>query len=245
MNTIDSDTDMYDSDGGFFIPPEDMSNSPPISSKPSSNTPPSLSAKIEMRKKIKRLPFASAAGNLTQAVSDKVVGSANFYVPMKKEDNSHIWKCHTVTNKRIGPDDPIFHGGTGLIALACPNYEKMNNGARGHSAMVFYQQRWILVWIWRLDPDKVTGYVLVDLNFDAMNLSPIEINLNSDNIIFQFVSVYGCNEKINDPAFINPIDGKFNAGSRPSSCYLPHPSPATKEQTSDPGTNKPPTQKET
>jgi hypothetical protein len=92
-----------------------------------------------------------------------VVSNADFYFSILNHESKEIWKRVHVSRMRVRPDDPIFAGNLGIIALGCSNYQGLNNGCRGHTAMVYKYKRWCLFFVWLLDPEFVHGYEVIHL----------------------------------------------------------------------------------
>ena len=157
--------------------------------------------------------------------SPLVRGSVRFFIPIPSAQlGSPFWKSITISNRRVSPDDPVFSPWPGIICISCPNYEGMNNGSRGHFAMVYYQKRWNLVFIWRLDPAQLYGFKVCDLGQKEMSTEEFCINFSDNDVVFEFVSIYGLHQDdVNDPAFLNVHDNKLNVSTRPTSCFLPRP----------------------
>jgi hypothetical protein len=122
----------------------------------------------------------------------------------------------------VKPDDTVFSSNLGVIRMASPNYQGLNNGCCGHSCMIYTDKRWRLHFIWRLTTEVVHGYDIITVSPTRVFMNEIVHRLDVGDIIFKFVSVFGF-DGTNDPAFINPLDGCLNAGIRPTSAFLPLP----------------------
>ena len=88
--------------------------------------------------------------------------------------------------------------------------------------MIYFRGRWYFLFVWSLSPTEVHGYTLlgttkknVALNFVTFLFSKKEV------ATFKLVSVYGV-ENVTYPAYLNPFDGKLNAGTRPSLVFPPN-----------------------
>jgi hypothetical protein len=164
--------------------------------------------------------FASKQ-NVAKNTND-VTGNVDFYFAVENKDDNDSWKRVCIRQRRVKPDDPAFAGNRGIIAMACPNYQGLNNGCRGHCAMIYAYKKWHMFFIWRLETDLVHGYELVTLSETRLWLNERVYKLNTGDIIFKFVSVWGF-EGTHDAAFLNELDGCLNAGIRPTSVFLPLP----------------------
>ena len=104
----------------------------------------------------------------------------------------------------------------------------MNNGSRGHCAMIFSDLRWHLCAIWRLDANYIHAYLLVSDKSSEFSLHEFSHILDEKSNKVVFVSVYGfdTDDEATDPrnlAFLNSIDGCWNIGVRPTTIWLPLP----------------------
>ena len=76
-----------------------------------------------------------------------------------------------------------------------------------HSAMVYYQTHWTLLFIWSLTPQEVQGYTLLGTSDNNLTLNFATFQFSTGKVTtFQFVSLYGFDDGT-DPAFLNAIDG--------------------------------------
>ena len=180
-----------------------------------------------------------------------VVGSADFYFSVLGQDKKEVWKREKITGRRVTPSDPIFAGNLGVIALACPNYQGLNNGCRGHAAMIYKDGKWRLHFVWRLSTQSTHGWDAWYLTNTRVRLDEMLHEFDKGDIIFKFVSVWGLLD-VHDPAYLNKTDGCLNAGIRPTAVWLPPPKkypttskaqsvrmPANEETNDDDGTKKP------
>jgi hypothetical protein len=142
-----------------------------------------------------------------------------------KEETSNKWTHVKVVNKRVFPVDPLtFPNGTGIVAITCNNLDNNNYGCKGHSVMVFCDGEWSLVLIWKLQRNLLIGFVVELCSSTELSLTEKNLDLSITETVVKFVSVYGLyDDRIKDPAFLNPIDGKLNIGKRPTSFPVPIP----------------------
>jgi hypothetical protein len=179
-----------------------------------------------------------------------VVGSADFYFSVLGQDKTEVWKRVKITGWRVKPSDPIFAGHLGVFALACPNYQGLNNGCRGHAAMIYKDGKWRLHFGWRLSTQSTHGWDAWYLTNTRVRLEEMLHKFDKGDIIFKFVYVWGLLDA-HDPAYLNTTDGCLNAGIWPTAIWLPPPpknypttskaqSEETNEETNDDdGTKKP------
>ena len=165
--------------------------------------------------------------------SKVVTGSCDFFALCKGSSNNLVWKRSEIKNVRVSPTNKIFDGNIGLIAVACPNYESLSNGCRGHTAMVLINKKWHLHLIWRLTPKFVHGCKLTDCETkqdSKFSIEEVFTEFDGGGTIFKFVSLcpfqfdlQPVHSELIDPAFINQHDKCLNCGRRPSSFFVPKP----------------------
>jgi hypothetical protein len=159
-----------------------------------------------------------------ESSSVRVAGNVTFFVCKNSSSGGDFWSAVNVDSRRVPEKDRILQGNNGLLALQCPNTQNINNGNRGHTAMVFDASRWRLFFIWRSQPEFLHGYELLKVSGSEYLLQERLLDLTTNMHFVTFVSVFGFdNAKIHDPAFVDPNDNCWNAGFRPSSVWLPDP----------------------
>ena len=181
------------------------------------------------------------SGKKVPILKKKVAGKVDFFYSLLNPPYE-TWRRIRIIDRRVTPEDKAFQGNLGLLAIACPNFRGLNNGGRGHTAMVFHHNRWHLVLVWRLEIDSLVCFV-VNRTPNGTNKSHYlveqKFDLIGEETEFVFVSLYGFDSNlVTDPAFLNEKDGKLNVGIRPSSMFIPAPPSLARGETPEPRREK-------
>lgn len=165
----------------------------------------------------KNLPF-----NPDYEEGDRSSGGVPFYYMRDRGTGQRpdFWE-RVIMRKRVGPKDPALHQSP-VIAFMCPNFQKLSN--KGHTGMLLKDGNWTLVFVWKMTIDQIQLYHVRVLSRGRYELNTFEVlkTYENDNFLFNFVSVYGL-RGINEPGFLNKIDGCLNAGQSPSHAIVPPP----------------------
>lgn len=133
---------------------------------------------------------------------------------------------------RIKPTNAIFHNAL-LICIECRSQRKVNNHMKGHVAMIYHQNKWDLMVIWKQTDEEIIVHPFV---FTRSREKKIFL-MKQKNYILKYVSLYISNlsyikesnyrlEDFNNLATINLTDECLDAGISPTTIRM-HPSITT------------------
>lgn len=162
------------------------------------------------------------------ARQSSVKGSVDVFYLLMKSQHPLSWRKETVVNKRISlSDKSLLCSSAEIVAVVCNNLDSNRSKSRGHAAMIYEADgNWHLVFIWTLTRDKLMCYLVKGVEQDQLEMIEKVVDMQLGNVILKFVSLFGVKDsRIQDPAFINQVDGGLNIGTRPT--WIPVPSWST------------------